>query len=335
MNSIPKNIIYRVKDFCDKSCDTLPPPENSMKRRTLAFILAETWKNERELETDIPDDYDWKKDEIQNMKIDIDSMDMLFNVNCKHTDKGSEDYLIGRQIINNVPIYFNLTAFRSHNNDPPIRKGKILFCKSPQLFAEKCNLSNYQRNRLYIFLIKFRSQSLALKSMQIDIKSVKDILNKSEYILLCQEHLEKKINAEESEKWNDIEFQNMIIDINSIDTLFYVDCKYTDFGYEYYLVGRQKINDFPIYFSLDADADFDESIPPRGDILFCKSLKLFIENYPYSNCLKERIYNFLNKPFDKKNYLCPTCKNKNLNDDLYPIVTIHSFNVQPKVMSNM
>ena len=331
--------IYNLEDFCDKSCNILPNQEYlTIERKTLASSLTKIWTNVKELTNIILDEEkeNWNKDEVRDMKIDFNSMDILFNVNCKPTNKGYEDYLVGRQIINNVPIYFSLTAFRPYDNNPiPIRKGKILFCKSPQLFAEKCNLSNYQRNRLYIFLIKFRSQSLALKSMQIDIKSVKDILNKSEYILLCQEHLEKKINAEESEKWNDIEFQNMIIDINSIDTLFYVDCKYTDFGYEYYLVGRQKINDFPIYFSLDADADFDESIPPRGEILFCKSLKLFIENYPYSNCLKERIYNFLNKPFDKKNYLCPTCKNKNLNDDLYPIVTIHSFNVQPKVMSNM
>ena len=312
MNSIPKNIIYRVKDFCDKSCDTLPPPENSMKRRTLAFILAETWKNERELETDIPDDYDWNKDEIQNMKIDIDSMDMLFNVNCKHTDKGSEDYLIGRQIINNVPIYFNLTAFRSHNNDPPIRKGKILFCKSPQLFIEVCNV------------YKFQQSQIALKSMQRNIKSVKDIWNINKYALLLQNHLRKYIHPEESENWNDIEFENMSIDINSIDTLFFAKCvEYTyDGHYEHFLVGRQIINQVPIYFALVADANSDESIPPAGEILICKSVKLFIEKGSYSKCLRERIYNFLNKPFEKQKYLCPICENKNFNDDdddyLYP-----------------
>ena len=95
-------------------------------------------------------DKNWKNKEFENMRIEIELIDMLFYVHCERIDRGYNDFLIARQSINNVPIYFQLEAFT--DNDHNYHTGFILFSKNPKLFVEECIVPEQFRDELYKFL---------------------------------------------------------------------------------------------------------------------------------------------------------------------------------------
>ena len=146
------------------------------------------------------------------------------------------------------------------------------------------------------------------KSMQKNIECLQDILDISCDILPYQEDFEKHIPPEEYKEWCENELRNMTIKIKLIDRLFYVECKHTRKGYEDYLLARQIVNDVPIYFEMYGFTNHNEPPEYWGEILYCKSPKTFIENCNFTDCVKERLYNFLEQSYEKEKHQCLNCE---------------------------
>ena len=145
--------------------------------------------------------------------------------------------------------------------------------------------------------------------MQRDIKSIQDVYTISNNIVNIQNKLEKKIAKEESKDWDTQELKNMTINIKLIDRLFIAVDQRNNETEEFndILLARQIINGVPIYFELSAVSNLDETLS-HGYILYCKSPKVFIKNCGVTDCIKNRIYNFLNLHDDKKEHQCLVCK---------------------------
>ena len=184
------------------------------------------------------------------------------------------------------------------------------------------------------------------QSIVMKIKSVEMLNVVTRDMLEFQSCFEKKIPPQElTTYWKENEIREMQIDIYSVDLLFSVKWKPTERGDELYLAGRQIINGIPIYFEchgylLDSsgsdsddsgcDSDFrwrekySSSEYPRheifGDILFSKFPQNFLRNCDGSDCFKERVYCFLQKPFTRKEeeeHTCQLCE-ESKKDKLYP-----------------
>ena len=91
---------------------------------------------------------EWTKNELREIKIDIDSVDLLFTVkwNCIETE--AELYLAGRQSINNIPVYFKCHGcfLRSSGSD-----GDDSGCDSDFRWRENKHDNNNEHPRHKIF----------------------------------------------------------------------------------------------------------------------------------------------------------------------------------------
>ena len=128
---------------------------------------------------------DWTENELREMKIDIDSIDLVFIVNWSNQKKEKELYFAGRQKIDNIPIFFEFHGFYHHDPpeesvdddddgndsddsgcDPDFRSrnsevherpnakifGDILFSKITKAFLKNCNCNDCFKERMYRFL---------------------------------------------------------------------------------------------------------------------------------------------------------------------------------------
>lgn len=114
--------INNVKDIEDISCDILKFQD---------YLIKNIPKEEKTK---------WTDEEIETMKINVEKIDKLLHVSCIMISTGFIDHLVARQIVDNVPIYFELSAFT--NSDNSFHSGEILYAKEPETFVNACQVNN-------------------------------------------------------------------------------------------------------------------------------------------------------------------------------------------------
>ena len=278
--------------------------------------------------TPFNDRKNWTEDEIQKMTMNIHSIDAIFDARCDH-DKNNDKYyyyLVARQIINNVPIYFILEALDQSTDDKFHSEGVITFSKSPEYFLKefwsdflkermsgvlkkslnvdlksiesekKYECSNCRGNKFYIPSNKESFKPII--SMTKDYENFNNLHNHFKRIIDCQQELNKLTPLNERKRWIDQELREMYININAIDIIFDGYFKLNEksdycFGfnkkrpkYNYYLVGRQTYKNELIYFELDAFMYSDFSEPFQGRIIFSKFPEIFFDEFSDKNFAK-------------------------------------------------
>ena len=94
----------------------------------------------------------WSEKELLAMNIDIDAIDVFFEGYCEKSFErpGYDYYLAARQIVNRIPIYFEMTAFYP-GPDYPYDEGNILFSKFPEIFINDFASKSFKK-RARVFL---------------------------------------------------------------------------------------------------------------------------------------------------------------------------------------
>ena len=93
---------------------------------------------------------DWTENELKTMRIRVKSIDMVFVAIRRRHCFNFQEVLLARQIINGIPIYFQLIA--TSGLDKSLHHGDIVYFKSPRVFLKNCSANDCVRERMYNFL---------------------------------------------------------------------------------------------------------------------------------------------------------------------------------------
>ena len=268
----------------------------------------------------------WTKDELENMHINIYSINVIFDISDEVNDNryGINYYLVARQIINNKPIYFLLRAFNEFYNEYDAPVGEIVLSKHPKEFFEHFSDEAFKKRAIsflekeeeerkakeekYILRSNTKFQIGKVNELAKQIETMSDIKTREhindifknivDFIKVNHQFISKATPTEELEHWSEKELLAMIISLNDVDAVFkgFWRESFDELGCDYYLVARQIVNCMPIYFEMMVCYQGFSFPYVEGKILFSKFPEIFINDF-ISNSFKRKARVFLKNSF--------------------------------------